>query len=731
MMTDTPNWNERDARAFLTALAPHGVVDFASFNDNNARPNQALAKRFTGTLQDLHVDLLALSAEGAGIFVTINETDGLGFKTENVTSVRAVFIDLDGSPLEPVTEWGLPPHIVVETSPGRWHAYWFVTGIEPAEFQLVQQELARKFGGDPKVCSSAQVMRLPGFPHQKGEPFMTRLLSIADDLSPITADVFRAKIELEPVIKPVGGSAPIMNESVYVIPDGERNTTLTSIAGRMRAGGAAADELLSALNEINESRCAPPLHEAEVRSIAASIAKYPINEPVYSEVAFSDTGNAERFVRQHADTVRFVPQNGKWLMWHGSHWEFCDASTATNLAIVSAKSLLNEAAKSTSPISREALSKHAKSSLSKAKLQAAVSLASAMPPIVVNNAELDSDDFLLGVENGVVDLRTGVFRPAVREDLITMRCAARYEPEATCPVFEAFLARVTGGDKDLQDYLQCFAGYAFSGSTREQIFAFVHGNGANGKSTFLEVLRVLMGGYATQTQPETLMASQRGGGASSDLARLIGKRLVISNEVREGAQFEENLIKQLVGGDRVTARFLYQEHFEFTPKFKLIIAGNHQPVIKGDDDGIWRRVHLIPFKHQIPVHERDKNLGAKLVMERSGILNWAIAGCLRWQKDGLIPPACITNATRAYRGEMDLLRHWIDQECITGPKCRDRSGVLYKNYRDWCEASAIRPLTAPIFLRKLESRGFEREHTRVGNFVIGVRLKSSGLAVAA
>ncbi len=731
MMTEAPIWNENDARNFLAAIAPQGAIDFASFNDNKAHPKPTLTKRFTGSFDEWHVDLLALSAEGAGVFVTINETDGLGFKNENVTGIRAVFVDLDGAPLEPVVECDLPPQIVVETSPGRWHAYWLVSDIEPADFQPMQQALASKFGGDPKVCSLAQVMRLPGFPHQKGEPFLTRLHSVADDLSPIAADAFRAKIGLEPVIKLVGGSAPIMNESVFVIPDGERNTTLTSIAGRMRAGGAEPDELLCALNEINESRCAPPLHEAEVRNIAASIAKYPVNEPVYSEVAFSDTGNAERFVRQHADTVRFVPQNGKWLMWHGSHWEFCDASTAINLAILSAKSLLDEAAKSTSPISRDALSKHARSSLSKSKLQATVALASAMPSIVVKNAELDSDDFLLGVENGVVDLRTGDFRPAVRADLITLRCAARYEPEATCPVFDGFLARATGGDKDLQDYLQCLAGYALSGSTREQIFAFFHGNGANGKSTFLEVLRELMGGYATQTQPETLMASQRGGGASSDLARLIGKRLVISNEVREGAQFEENLIKQLVGGDCVTARFLYQEHFEFRPKFKLMIAGNHQPVIKGDDDGMWRRVHLVPFKQQIPVHERDKNLGAKLAMERSGILNWAIKGCLRWQKDGLIPPACITNATQAYRDEMDLLRHWIDQECLTGPACRDRSGGLYKNYRDWCEASAIRPLTAPIFLRKLESRGFEREHTRVGNFVIGLRLKSSGLAVAA
>lgn len=728
MMTESPFRNEADARTFLGALAPNGKIDFATFDDNKSQPNTASNRRFSGTFDELYIDLLALSANGAGVFVTINETDGLGFKSENVKAVRAVFVDLDGAPLDPVLRCDLHPHIVVETSPGRWHAYWLVTGLEVSAFQKTQQALARKFGGDTKVCSPAQVMRLPGFPHQKGDPFVSRLQYVAPDLSPVRAEVIRAKLNLEYANEKRPSYVAALDGHASEIPEGQRNVTLTSFAGRLRASGSDEQELLSELTEANLARCIPPLPEAEVRSIAASVAKYPA-EASASDYTYSDTGNAERFVHQHGDVVRYVPEYGQWLVWREGYWQTDETGTVIELAKQSAKTLLGEAVTASSPTACAPAMKHGIASLNKSRLQATLSLAATDAAVVVRSADLNGDDMLLGVENGVIELKTGTFRAATREDLITLRCAVKFDAAATCPVFDAFLERITASDKEKMAYLRRLVGYCLTGSTREQCLAFFYGQGANGKSTFLEVTRILMGGYASQTQPETLMATQRGSsGASGDVARLVGKRLVISNEVQEGARLAENLVKQLVSGDRVTARFLYREHFEFTPKFKLMIAGNHRPVIKGDDDGIWRRVHLVPFTEQIPADERDKDLLVKLRAELPGILNWALEGCREWQAEGLNPPACITDATRAYRTEMDLLGHWLAEECEIGTTHQIGSRDLYQNYRKWCELGNILPLSNLMFMRKIEGRGYAKKHTRTGNVVLGIRLRGHATA---
>lgn len=519
--------------------------------------------------------------------------------------------------------------------------------------------------------------------------------------------------------------APTKTPSHQKIAAGNRNNYLTKIAGRLRHAGNPTTEIEDTLKRINAERCDPPLDESEMSTIAASVGKYASSDGVAVGIATTDTGNAQRLVAKHGQDVKFVPEQGKWIVWKDGHWEVDAAGKLMQCAKATAKSIFDDVAEVDSDSGRMALAKHASQSLNSGRLRSMIALASSEPDVVVHIGELDRDDFLLGVGNGVVDLRDGNFRSAQRSDFLTLRCGTEFQPAATCPKFERFIERVTGGDIELQGYLQRLVGYTLTGSTREHCFAFLYGHGANGKSTFLDTLMRLLGDYATQTQPETLMA-RRGGGANNDLARLVSKRLVVSNEVREGAHLEENLVKQLVGGDVVTARFLYREHFEFRPRFKLLIAGNHQPVIKGDDDGIWRRVHLVPFVHTIPESERDKDLGAKLANELPGILNWAIAGCLAWQKRGLDAPTIIREATARYREEMDLLGAWIVQRCDVGTGLRYSSRRLYEDYRKWCEEAGIKPVSAMVFVRKLETRKFHREHTRHGNFLLGIQLKPIG-----
>lgn len=516
-----------------------------------------------------------------------------------------------------------------------------------------------------------------------------------------------------------------------LIAEGQRNATLTSIAGRLRSQGGDQGEIEAALLKVNDDRCDPPLATQEVQRIAASMMRYPATAETQNGMAMTDTGNGQLFATQHGNNVRYVPELGKWLIWHNGQWEIDADGVIDEFAKDTARSLFARAASGDSEASRMAMARHASQSLNRSRLQSMIAMAATERSVVLRMSKLNADDLLFGVQNGTVDLRDGSFRESRREEYLTQRSLAHYDKDARCPVFETFLRRVTGGDIEFQNYLQRLIGYVLTGRTTEHCFGFLYGHGANGKSTFLEIIMQLCGSYATQTQPETWMA-RRGDGASSDIARLVGKRLVVSNEVREGAQLEENLVKQMVAGDVVTARFLFKEHFEYRPKLKLLMAGNHQPIIKGDDEGIWRRVHLIPFTETIPEPERDKQLGAKLAAELSGILNWAIEGCLIWQREGLKPPPAITNATKAYREDMDLFANWIDEECIVNPGAKGASRhQLYASYQRWCEDGGIRPMTQPAFGRKLRDRGFETAHTKAGNLYVGIALKPLALALVA
>lgn len=724
----------QQTKSFLAALNPNGPFAFATFADSSV--SVCMAKRRFGAPDELMADLSADNELGGGVFVTVNETDGLGYKSENVVRVRAVFVDLDGANVAPVLAWTLAPHMVVESSRGRWHAYWLVDGLPLEQFRVVQKALAAEFCGDASVNDLARVMRLPGFFHRKQEPFMSRLHKVADDLTRYPHTVILEALGVSaPAARAREPEGPASGSGTGLIWEGERNSTLTRIAGSFRAAGSAEGELGRLLLKVNTERCAPPLDESEVLAIAKSVSRYAAAGGDALWKTLNDAGNAQRFVRQHGADLCFDHTSRQWLVWHHGHWVRDEEGGVTERAKSTAGSIFAEAAAATHDKElRTAVTRHAERSLNRQRLQSMLSLATSDPQVAIRAEALDRDDMLLGVRNGVVDLSTGEFRDSSRDDLMTMRCGTLYDAAAQCPEFDKFLHRVMGGDAELIAFMQRLAGYVLTGRTDEHCLGFLYGHGANGKSTFLDVMLRLLGDYAVQAQPETFMPRQRGAGASSDIARLAGKRMVVSNEVCEGAHLEENLVKQVVGGDRVTARFLYQEHFEFTPKFKLLIAGNHKPVIKGDDDGIWRRIRLIPFDQSIPEAERDRRLGSRLALELPGILNWAIAGCLEWQKEGLRPPPAILDASNEYRGEMDMLMHWIEDRCRVGAARAVSSKGLYGDYKQWCERGGIRPMTQPAWGRKMTDRGFQRVHKRNGTVYTGIDLKipsGSHMSVAA
>ena len=333
---------------------------------------------------------------------------------------------------------------------------------------------------------------------------------------------------------------------------------------------------------------------------------------------------------------------------------------------------------------------------------------------------------LLNCPNGTLDLQTGRLLKHDRADLLTKRIEVKYDSNAECPRWLAFLNRIMDGDQELILFLQRAVGYTLTGGVAEQCLFFMLGTGRNGKSTFIETLLALLGDYGQKAPTEMLMFKGNGGGIPNDLARLPGARLVVAAEVEQGRRLAESTVKDLTGGDTITARFLRQEFFDFTPTHKVWMYGNHKPVIKGTDEGIWRRIHLIPFAVQIPVSEQDPNLKAKLAEELPGILAWAVRGCLDWQKHGLSVPESVKEATADYRAEMDVVSAFIEECCTTGQNHYAKWKELYAAYTDWCNVNGERAESGKRFGNTLTERGYKADNG-TGNVAIrwGLGLKET------
>ncbi len=332
-------------------------------------------------------------------------------------------------------------------------------------------------------------------------------------------------------------------------------------------------------------------------------------------------------------------------------------------------------------------------------------IAMAKSDLAIGPEELDTDPWLFNVENGTIDLRTGKMREHRKEDFITKLAPVVFDPAATCPRWEKFLRTIFQGKEDLVGYVQRLVGCCLTGVVEEHMLPFLYGTGANGKSTLCETVLKLMGpDYAMKAAPDLLMA-KRGETHPTDRADLFGKRFVACIETEEGRRMAEALTKELTGGDRVRARRMREDFWEFTPTHHVWLAGNHKPAITGADHGIWRRVKLIPFDVVIPEDQQDKKLPAKLVAELPGILNWAIAGCLAWQRDGMQEPEIVRAATAEYSTEMDEVGQFIEEHCELGPDLMAPATELYEAFLKQTGNTRISQQT---FGSRLRQKGFER-----------------------
>jgi len=434
----------------------------------------------------------------------------------------------------------------------------------------------------------------------------------------------------------------------------------------------------------------------------------------------TDLGNARRLIVQHGKDIRFVQAWG-WLIWNGRSWDIDQTGEIERRAKATTLSIYHEAANAPEH-RRGAIAKHAIASQAAARIAAMTKLAESEMEVRAVASDFDTHDWLLACANGVLDLRTGKLSPPDRAQLMTRAIPVVYNPKAECPLFLAFLDRIFDGNTELIAYIRRVMGYALTGSTGAQCIFVFYGSGANGKSVLLNTLRALLGDYARNAAPETFLQQQQDR-IRSDLARLAGCRLVSTVELDEGRRLSEALVKQMTGGDPITARFLNKNEFEFTPRFKVIMATNHKPIIRGTDYAIWRRIRLIPFTVTIPEAERDPLLSEKLVAELPGILTWTLAGCLEWQANGLQEPEEVQEATNEYRSEMDLIGQFLDDTCAFGAQMRVPCAVLYNVYSRWCDDGGERPVTQRRFGAQLTERGIDRVRGSGGTWnYIGIGL---------
>lgn len=449
-----------------------------------------------------------------------------------------------------------------------------------------------------------------------------------------------------------------------------------------------------------------------------------VDEEKMRAYTFDDMGNAERFVDLFGENVRYCYTEKKWYFYNSMRWSVDNLGVILRMADKCVEAMKAEAKlylqadEESGGDMAKAFEKHIKSSRSNKSKKAMLNEIEHHLPILP--IQMDRYKMALNTPSGIINLKNGDVKAHNPEYYFTKITSVDCAEAADCPRWLAFLDDIFAGDKDLIRYIQKAVGYSLTGSTAEQCAFFLYGTGRNGKSTFIDVIRDVFGDYAANIQPETIMVkSSQSNAINSDIARLKGARLVTSVEPNEGVRLNEGLLKQLTGDDTVTARKLYSEEFEFKPEFKLWMATNHKPIIRGTDTGIWRRIHMIPFNVQIPEDKVDKNLTHKLKAEMAGIFKWCIDGCLMWQREGLQMPAAVLKSVREYRREMDVISAFIEDKCTLEGTVQ--ASMLYAAYVSWADSNNEYCMSNTKFSTELAKR-FEKVRGKNYNFFNGISL---------
>lgn len=457
--------------------------------------------------------------------------------------------------------------------------------------------------------------------------------------------------------------------------------------------------------------------------------------PTISNTEFfklTDTGNSERFIRDHATNLRFNLTSGCWHRWNGMYWEASAESHVHGMAVSTTRNMHKEAGRTLNKDAQKAILAHAHKSESLSALIAMKRGASLTPSISIHTTDLDRQPMTLNLLNGTLDLTTGKLRDHDRNDLMAGVLPFNYDPKAKSERWEAFISSVFDHDKALISYVQRIIGYTLSDDISEQCLFFCYGKGSNGKSTLFNIIGYLLGHHASRTEVTSLLTSKNRDAASLGpmKARIMNKRCVITSELPEGQSLSEAAIKDLTGSDLITGRELFERSFDFKPTHKLWMYGNHKPRIRGTDDGIWRRIHLIPFTQHFEGKDRVKGLDDLIITEDiEAVFAWAVKGCLSWQKKGLATPPVVTRATAKYRADEDTMGEFITQTIVRDDTCNVAQVDMYTRYKMWATENGYRPKGRNTFNTDIEDRGFMRKRGANGVVWVNITLTAPNYGV--
>ncbi len=441
-----------------------------------------------------------------------------------------------------------------------------------------------------------------------------------------------------------------------------------------------------------------------------------------SKLGENDTDNAQRFVTWYGHKVIFTPGRG-FLVFDGKRYRPDTIQQRMALAKETARRIKYEARHLIDKRDRAQRMRFAQASLSLGALERMLKLAE--PLVTVDDSKLDANPWLLNVENGTVDLRTGRLEKHDARDLITKIAPVAFSAPAECPIFMKFVERITGGDAEVISYIQKCKGYTLTGLTSEQVLFFLYGkSGNNGKSTLVNNFRAMLGDYGAHTPTETLIVKQYDNAIPADLARLAGIRMVTAIEANFNRQLNEARIKGMTGGDPITARLLYSNFWEFVPEFKLWLSANDRPRVRETDDAFWRRIRVIALNVNIRQRERDRDLPSKLKAEWPGILKWAVRGCLKWQREGLAEPNAVRQATQDWRKAADHITRFVREALIIEPEGVVSASAVYNHYKAWCAKNGEQPLSDKALKRSiLGSFDVTHKRTKRGSEWCGIKLR--------
>jgi putative DNA primase/helicase len=491
------------------------------------------------------------------------------------------------------------------------------------------------------------------------------------------------------------------------------------------------DECRAELLRLAE-QAAPPDEPKPPTAVDVSQEDAPVNR--------TDLGNARRLVALFGDQLRYCTPWKTWFVWTGARWERDETGQVYQLAKQTVRSIAQEAADEPDDNERKALLRWALASESRKLIENMVALAQSERSVSVRPLGWDADPWAFNVRNGTIDLRSGLLRPHRREDLITMLAPVDFDPEATAPRWEQFEGEVFAGDQDLISYIRRVVGYSMTADMSVQELVLLHGEGSNGKNIFLDSLGDIFGDYACEAEPSLLLQAD-GERHPTGLMDLFNKRFVAASETEDGKRLAESLMKRLTGNRKLKARRMRENFVTFSRTFKLFIATNHKPEIKGRDHAVWRRIRLVPFittfaKEGQPIDpprvlKEDPNLAEKLAAEASGILNLMIAGCLDWQRSGIRPAAAVVAATEEYRSETDSIREWLDECCESfldhttlREQARFKASELWESYDSWFKRNGVDGLSKRTFGSEMERRGYKMAKSNSVCWRYGVTLKT-------